>query len=202
MPIRKPLSPMGGWHEVSLYRTYADLAEQHLFAGHYFEAIVVSSVGYDVLVNTLPDRIKLHHFDKLTPEQQEVMREIDEGTPLTAGQILGKLKKANILHWRLDRALKQFNKERNKVIHPIERKARTTTDGSTSYVLSLKPGAVVPGKAPRKDAERFLRHFSHIIDLSGGESPRKAEKLKRVYPSISEQLMQVTEQKRIRRPNE
>src|SRR5437016_1929525 len=116
MPIRRPLSPGGGWIEVSLYRAYADLARENLTAGRYFEAIVISSVGYDVLVNTLPDRIRLHHFDKLTSEQQKVIGDIEAGDKLTAGMILSKLKNANILHWRLDRALKQFNQERNAVI--------------------------------------------------------------------------------------
>jgi hypothetical protein len=197
MPIRRPLSPGGGWIEVSLYREYADLAREHLTAGRYFDAIVVSVVGYDVLVNTLPDRIRLHHYDKLPSKQRKVIGDIEAGDRLTAGKILNKLKDANILHWRLDRALKQFNQERNKVIHPIERQEKVDPNGSTFYVLSLKQEAVVPHKATKEDAERYFRYFCHIIDLSGGESPRKNEKASRAYPSLSEQLRQMKEERRL-----
>lgn len=194
MPIRRPLSPGGGWIEVSLYRAYADLAREHLTAGRFFDAIVVSCVGYDVLVNTLPDRIRLHHYDKLTPKQQKVIGAIEAGEKLTAGMILKKLKDASILHRRLDRALGQFNQERNKVIHPIERQERVDSNGSTSYFLSLKPGAVVPQKATKEDADRYFRYFCHIIDLSGGGSPRKNEKVSRA--SISELLRQRKEKRK------
>jgi hypothetical protein len=102
MPIRRPLSPGGGWIEVSLYRAYADLASEHLGAGRYFDAIVVSSVGYGVLVNALPDRVRLHHYGKLTPGQQKVIGDIEAGDRLTAGQLLAMLREANILHWRID----------------------------------------------------------------------------------------------------
>ena len=197
MPIRRPLSPGGGWIEVSLYRKYADLAREHLTAGHYFETIIVSSVGYDVLVNTLPDRIRLHHYDKLTSQQQKVIGNIEKGARLTAGTILKKLKDANVLHWRLDHALRQFNEERNMVIHPIEIQEKTAPDGSTSYVLSLKPRAVVPHQATEEDANKYFRYFCHIIDLSGGESPRKNEKVSRTYPSLSEQLLQMKEERRL-----
>ena len=126
MSIRRPLSPGGGWIEVSPYRAYADLARKHLIAGRYYDAIVVSTVGYDVIVNTLPDRIRVHHYEKLTPGQQKTIREIEGGERLTAGKVLTELKNANILHWRLDRALRQFNQLRNDVIHPIERQPTTT----------------------------------------------------------------------------
>ncbi len=106
MSIRRPLSPGGDWIEVSLYRAYADLAHEHLTAGRYFDAIVVSSVGYDVLVNTLPDRIRVHHYKKLTPDQQKAIRDIEAGERLTAGRVLAEMKNASILHWRLDRALR------------------------------------------------------------------------------------------------
>jgi hypothetical protein len=131
MSIHRPLSPAGGWIEVSLYRAYAELAREHLTAGRYFDAIVVSSVGYDVLVNSLPDRIRLHHYEKLTPGQQKIIRDIEAGDKLTAGTIIEKLKTANILHWRLDRALRQFNQERNNVIHPIKKQERVDPNGST-----------------------------------------------------------------------
>lgn len=196
MPIRRPLSPGGGWTEVSLYRAYADLAREHLTAGRYFDAITVSCVGYDVLVNTLPDRIRLHHYDKLTPQQQEVIENIEASDRLTAGAILNKLKDASVLHWRIDRALRQFNQERNKVIHPIERQEKTAPDGSTFYILSLKPGAVTPHHTTKEDANKYFRYFCHVIDLSGGESPRKNQKMSRAYPSFSEELQQIQEKRR------
>jgi hypothetical protein len=88
MPIRRPLSPGYGWLEVSLYRSYADIARENISAGRYFEAIVVCCVGFDVLVNILPDRIRLHHDDKLTPRQQNAVRNIEGEDKLTAGAIL------------------------------------------------------------------------------------------------------------------
>jgi hypothetical protein len=179
MPIRRPLSPGYGWLEVSLYRSYADLARENISAGRYFEAIVVCCVGFDVLVNTLPDRIRLHHNDKLTATQQTALENIEEKDQLTAGAILGRLRDASILHWRLDRALKQFNQKRNEVIHPLERQERANPDGSTSYFLALKSGATAPHKATREGAEEYFRYFCHVIDLSGGESPRKRREKRR-----------------------
>lgn len=178
MSIRRPLSPGGGWIEVSLYREYADLALGHLTAGRYFEAIVISCVGYDVLVDTLLNRIRIHHHEKLTSEQQKVIEKIEGAKIMTAGNVIKKLKKANILHWRLDRALDRFNQKRNKVIHPIERQEKADSNGDIFSQLSLKPGAIVPHRIKKEDAERFFRCYCHIIDLSGGESPRKREKLK------------------------
>lgn len=69
--------------------------------------------------------------------------------------------------------------------------------GITSCFLSLKPGAVVPHKVTREDADRYFRCFCHIIDLLGGESPRKNEKVGRAYPSISEQLRQMKAKRRL-----
>lgn len=178
MSIRRPLSPGGGWIEVLLYREYADLALGHLTAGRYFEAIVISCVGYDVLVDTLLNRIRIHHHEKLTSEKQKVIEKIEGAKIMTAGNVIKKLKKANILHWRLDRALDRFNQKRNKVIHPIERQEKADSNGDIFSQLSLKPGAIVPHRIKKEDAERFFRFYCHIIDLSGGESPRKREKLK------------------------
>lgn len=196
MSIRRPLSPGGGWIEVSLYRAYADLAREHLIAGHYYDTIVVSTVGYDVLVNTLPDRIWVHHYEKLTSDQQKTIREIEGGERLTAGMILTELKNANILNWRLDRALRQFNQLRNDVIHPIERQEKVDLNGNTSYVLSLKRGAVFPYKATKEDADRYFRYFCHIIDLSGGESPRKHEKVSQRY-SLSRIVEEIEDERRL-----
>jgi len=196
MPILRPLSPGAGWIEVSLYRAYADSAYEHLIAGRYFDAIVVSCVGYDVLVNTLPDRIRLHHHEELTPDQRKVIDDIEASERLTAGKLLRKLAKANILHWRLDRALRRFNEERNNVIHPIERKEEIDPNGNTSFILSLKEAAVFPYKATKEDADRYLRWFCHIIDLSGGESPRKQERAMRRY-SLSSILEEIEDERRV-----
>lgn len=174
MPIRRPLSPGGGWVEVSLYREYADLARAHLIARRYFEAIIVSCVGYDVLMNTLLDRIRLRHDDKLTPEQRNKIGGIKDRLP--AGKILDKLEEAEVIHSRLIRALRKFNKERNNVIHPLEIRKKADPNGNTSHSLSLKQEAVVPLNATKGDAERYYRLFCHIIDLPGGESPRSQEK--------------------------
>ena len=196
MPIRRPLSPGGGWVEVSLYRAYADVANENLVAGRYFEAIVVSCVGYDVLMNTLPDRIRLHHYGKLKPEQQKVIRDIEAGKKLTAGKILEKMEKADILHRRLDRALFKFNEERNKVIHPITIQKKVDSNGHDYYVPALKPDVITPQNAKREYAERYFRYFCHIIDLSGGESPRKDERAIR-SSSLADDLRQVKEKRRL-----
>jgi hypothetical protein len=197
MPIRRPLSPGRGWTEVSLYRAYADIAQEHLINKCYFEAIVICSVGFDVLVNALPDRIRVHHYDTLTPQQQQAIGRIEASDRLTAGGVLKKLTEADILHWRLDRVLTGFNRERNNVIHPIEKQTRVDPAGNTSYSLSLKPGAIIPHTATEEDAKRYYRYFCHIIDLSGGESPRQAEKVRRVY-SLSKALQRSKEKRRWR----
>lgn len=196
MPIRRPLSPGGGWVDVSLYRAYADSAYEHFMAGRYFDAIVVSCVGYDVLVNTLPDRIRLHHHGELTPDQIKVIDNIEASERMTAGKLLVKLEKANILHWRLNRAFMRFNKERNNVIHPIERKEERDKNGNVSFSLSLKKGAVFPYKATKEDAYRYLRWFCHIIDLSGGESPRMQERVRQRY-SLSTILEEIDNESRM-----
>lgn len=127
-------------------------------------------------MNTLPDRIRLHHHEKFTSEQQKVIEKIEGAKIMTAGMVISKLKKANILHWRLNRALDKFNQERNKVIHPIERQEKVDSNGGKFYQLSLKPGAIGPHTSKKQDADRYFRWYCHIIDLSGGESPRKHEK--------------------------
>jgi hypothetical protein len=48
--IRHPLSGGREFREVSLYKAYADNARQNLENGHFFEAILVCSVGFDVLL--------------------------------------------------------------------------------------------------------------------------------------------------------
>ena len=104
--------------------------------------------------------------------------------------IFKKLKDANLLHSKLHRALAQFNKERNKVIHPIKMQKIVNPDGSTYFCLSLKPEVVVPHSATKRDADRYFRYFCRIIDLSGGESPRHNEEVSRARPSMDDMVKQ------------
>jgi len=117
--VNHPLSPGKGWCDVSLYRAYADLAHENFDAGRYFEAIVVCSVGLDILLNTLPDRLLTHSLSRLDHCQQLLISNI-ENNPMTGGAILRQLRLANVLNRRLAQALDRLNKQRNKVIHPIE----------------------------------------------------------------------------------
>jgi hypothetical protein len=171
MSIRRPLSPVHGWVEVWLYREYADLAQQHLGAGHYFDVIIVSCAGFDVLVDALPDRIRLHHFDSLTSAQQGVIEKIEARARLTVGDLLVKLRHTNILHWRLDRAVQEFNTMRNNIVHPLVRQEQVEPDGSITRSLALKPGALVPHSATKQDADRYFRHFFPISSTCPGASP-------------------------------
>lgn len=195
--LYRPLSPGGGWTEKSLYNIYADLARENLTAGRYFDSIVVSSVGYDVLMDVLLDRMRLHDHKLTTPERREAMRKIETHMGLSAGEILRALKTNDILPSRLFRALELFNKARNKVIHPIRRPRRRHSNGSTHHVLSLKADAVIPRKAKKEEAEWYYRYFCHIIDLSGGESPRRSERASRIYPSFSDLVRQLPEKRRL-----
>jgi len=63
--IRYPLSGGRGLKEVSLYRDYAFKAWENLQEEHFFEAILVCSVGLNVLLNALPDRLLLFSSSKL-----------------------------------------------------------------------------------------------------------------------------------------
>jgi hypothetical protein len=90
-----------------------------------------------------------------------------------------------------------FNQARNEVMHPIEKRKALDPDGRTSYALALKKGAIVPHKVTKEDANRYVRYFCHIIDLSGGESPRKAEKVSR-NNSIAKMSQRIREQRRWR----
>lgn len=192
MSIYRPLSIGGNWtYDAQLLTAYADSAFKRVAARHYFDAVLICCVGYDVLVNILLDRLSWLHFDKLTPEQQKVIEDIKACGGGPAGKILCRLRKTGILNSRLDKALGEFNQERNKVIHPIKIRKETDSSGRSSYVPSVKPGAVFPRKATKEHAERYFRRFCCIIDLSGGESPRKKAKARRAYPSFLEQVRQV-----------
>jgi hypothetical protein len=191
MSIYRPLSIGGNWtHDSQLLTAYADSAFKQLTAGHYFDAVLICCVGYDVLVNILVDRLSWLHFDGLTPEQKKVIKDIQARHGSPAGTILCRLRKAGILNSRLDCALSEFNQERNKVIHPIKIGKGINSSGKRSYLPLPKPGAIFPRKATKQHAERYFRRFCWIIDLSGGESPRKKAKARRAYPSFLEQVRQ------------
>jgi hypothetical protein len=150
MPIRRPLSPGKGWDEISLYTNYAELAQQHLIAERYFETILICCAGFEVLTNSLPGRIRLYHFDYLTPDQQEVIERAEQNNNLTAGQLVGILSDDKIIHDRLARALANFNHERNNVIHPLERRRKEHSDGTTPYTLCTKTGGIILPQQPKK----------------------------------------------------
>lgn len=162
--IRHPLSGHKTLEEVSLYRAYADLAYSNLREDRYFEAIVVCCIGLDVLLNTMLDRLLLFSSSKLDSCQKEILQSMqDQKDPLTAGGIIRLLRMACVLPKRLLGGLERLNQERNKVIHPITGKR-------------LKRDAITPPIAEKRDADKFYRLFCYVIDLAGGQSPRKAER--------------------------
>lgn len=160
--IRYPLSGGKGFREVSLYKAYVDNARQNLADGHFFEAILVCSVGLDVLLNTLPDRLLLFSSSKLDDCQKKILDDIEQ-RELTAGAILKQREIACVLDKRLLRALKALNAERNKVFHPLQAK-------------KLKKGAILPSSAAKDASSKFYRKFCHVINLAGGRSPRSEER--------------------------
>ena len=160
--IKKPLSPGGGWREVSLYRTYIDLAKENLDKGSYFEAVAICCIGLDVLLNALPDRILLFSLSKLDDCQKRILEEIEDRT-LTAGALLKQLETACVLDRRFLRALNGLNADRNKIFHPFQRR-------------KLKSGAILPSSATKDAADKFYRKFCHVIDLAAGRSPLREER--------------------------
>lgn len=161
-PIRRPLSPGSGWVNVSLYRAYADQAREAVLNERYFEAILICCIGLDVLVNAMPDAVLTHHSEKLSSSQRTSSGRIGR-KQLTVGQIIIELDSNGIIYKRLSNALRSLNGMRNRVIHPIARGI-------------LKQDAITPQGASKNDAETFLRHFSHVIDMAGGKSPRSEER--------------------------
>ena len=160
--IRHPLSGGKGFKEVSLYKDYADKARKNLKEEHFFEAILVCSIGLDVLLNTLPDRLLLFSSSKLNDCQKRILEEIEK-REFTAGAVLKRLGTACVLDRRLLLALNGLNADRNKIFHPFQGR-------------KVKPGAIVPSSAAEDAAHKFYRKFCHVIDLVGGRSPRSAER--------------------------
>jgi len=160
--IRYPLSGGKGFKEISLYKDYADRAWRDLTEEKFFETILVCSVGLDVLLNTLPDRLLTFSLPKLNDCQKRILEDIEK-RELTAGTILKQLDTACVLDKRLLRSLNGLNGARNKILHPFQRG-------------KLKDGTIFPSGATKEAAENFYRKLCHVIDLAGGRSPRAEEK--------------------------
>jgi hypothetical protein len=94
--VRYPLSGRKGMVEVSLYKDYADISFRNLEAKRYFETIIACSIGLDVLLNTLPDRMLTLSSEQLDSAQVVTLKKIEDGQ-LTSGSIIQKLKQASIL---------------------------------------------------------------------------------------------------------
>ncbi len=160
--IRYPLSGSKGIVEVSLYRDYADAAFHNLESKRYFDTVVVCSIGLDVLLNTIPDRILTLSARQLNGAQKSTLERIEKGQ-LTSGSIIKKLKLAGVLHRRLVRALERLNDERNKIIHPYQ-------------CGHMKSETVGPSSTTEEYARKLFRLFCHVIDLAAGRSPYKEKK--------------------------
>lgn len=160
--IRYPLSGRKGIIEVSLYKEYADTSFRNLDAKHYFEAVVVCSIGLDVLLNTLPDRLLALSSEELTNAQKGILEEIEK-SKITSGNIIQKLKRENILDRRLVRALESLNEIRNTIIHPFQ-------SGQ------IKSETVTPSSTNEQSAKKVFRLFCHVIDLAAGRSPYRERK--------------------------
>ena len=165
--IRRPLSPGSGWQDVSLYRSYADLALENINRDRHFEAAVVCCIGLDVLLNTMPDRLLQFNSSKLDLCQKEVLREI-QNTNLTAGGVLSRLRMACVLDRRLWQTLDQLNRARNRIIHPIK--------GGL-----VKGRAMIPPIGNKTATANIYRLLCHAIDLAGGKSPRSDAKILRQF---------------------
>ena len=165
--IRRPLSPGSGWQDISLYRAYADLSRENINEGRYFEGVVIACIGFDVLLNTMPDRLLVFNSSRLNASQRATL-EMVQKTPLTAGKILSCFRNARVLDRRLQRSLEKLNRERNEVAHPFT--------GRSLAKRRLKKSAVTPDRIDKSVARRFYRPFCHVIDLAGGRSPRSEER--------------------------
>jgi hypothetical protein len=160
--IRFPLSGSKGLEEVSLYADYAECAQSNLNEGNYFGAVAVCSIGLDVLLNTLPDRILLFSSDRLSDSQKTTLKKVNNGT-FTAGAVVGQLKKARILEPRLITKFEDLVEARNAAFHPFQ-------NGS------LKANAVYPSSASKPYAKSFFKKFCGVIDLCGGQSPLRPKR--------------------------
>ena len=161
--IRYPLSGGKDFREESLYGAYAEEVHWCLEEKRFFEAILVCCVGLDVILNALPDRLISLSASRLDTEQIRILHDMENKKHLMAGEIIGKLKRASLLDRKLVCALATLNAYRNNVIHPFRRG-------------QLKDKAILPFNVSENDAQKFARQFYHVIDLSGGRSPRNKKR--------------------------
>ena len=160
--IRYPLSGRKEFVDISLYKDYADTSYRNLEAKRYFETVVVCSIGLDVLLNTIPDRIITFSVEQVDGNQKSTLERI-ERSRFTSGKLIQKFKRANILDRRLVRALERLDEERNKIMHPFQ--------GG-----QMKSETVWPSSTSEEYARKVFRLFCHVIDLAAGRSPYKEKK--------------------------
>ncbi len=181
--IRFPMSPGGGWFLVALYSEYAKRVRHNLDEDRPFEAVALSCLCLDVLLHHMLDGLEAHHKDKMERNQVQRVRGLRQGQR-TSGEIISGLAGAGILDRRLLWALKQLNDVRNLLVHPSEGEG-------------LRKGAIVPIEDPTGGHMEFARSvyrlLCHVIDLAGGESPRKGE---RYQGSFARSLIRFQQERR------
>jgi len=160
--IRRPLTGNRYWKEVSFYRAYADLARVNLIEERNFESVLVCCIGLDVLLNTIVDRLVNGGYAGLNSHQKQILQGL-QSTSTTAGIILQKFRQSHVLDFRLLNAFDNLNRERNKIIHPILKG-------------KIKNNAITPPTVNKAIADRIYRLFCHVIDITGGRSPRSEER--------------------------
>jgi len=151
----------GGWVFKGLYSSYLSLARENLNDQRTFEAIAISAICLDVLLRHVIDGLLVHHEATLTGNQIQELKML-ETNGLTAGTIIERLDKINVLERKLIAAFRGLNKIRNRLIHPVGAKG-------------LKSGAIIPPLPSREVAEKVYRYLSLSVRLAGGETPEEEE---------------------------
>lgn len=153
---------------MSIYAHYADRVRSNIQEERYFEAMAVAVTCLDVLVHDMVEGLLLYHKDELDALQIAALRWLEQAR-LTAGQVIDGLEEIHVLDPRLLRALRGLNRIRNDLLHPFE--------GG-----QVKPDAIMPGKGDDESrTSHAYRLLCHIIDVSGGQSPRTQEREYRKY---------------------
>ncbi len=165
--VQRPMAT-GKWVHIGLYREYANLVNWNLGEQRYYEAIAVAVVSIDVLVHNIVENLLLLHQDKLNSLQVKALNKIKKDSPMVA-RVITILETHNILDSRLLRALRESNRIRNALVHPL-------TKGG-----ELKKTAILPSKVNEKQAASMYRLLCHIIDTAGGQSPLSEERERNRY---------------------